>query len=805
MEFGSSKILVAEAENEMVDESSLNRSDGLGAAVFEARAASGETDTCLIELFDTAGQEEYSAMREQYMRSGTSFMIVYAINNRQSFEEAISIHAFLQRVRDGSHAGVVLVGNKCDLAAEREVSTEEGRTTAAGWGIPFIETSAKLRINVEEAVHAMVRATDRKHEYRGVVLGAGGVGKSALTVQFVQNTFVEHYDPTIEDSYRKQCTVPGLPPHTTARAASLKKSSWLSRGLDRLFGRRAAPAPASSSTPTAHPARPTATVAVPKADGNVIVVSLGTLAESTAVATGEPMHCVACRAILATTASCSSTRWTCEFCGAANTLTEPIDPTCQTATAIEHVMTPPRNVGNTEKNSKGPATTTIFCIDISGSMQTTMPLPALQAEWRAACARGSQGFVSRLDCMKLAVQRQLEHLLAENPDNRAILMAFNNKVAFYGDGAGEVLTLSDDAILRNKQALLDYGASLAARPIGPLRDTYNLLCQKVNALTENFATALGPALTVAVGLAARMSGADIIMCTDGQSNVGVGDEKDKAFYPPLCNLALEHAAKISVIGVEGADCGLSHLQCCSLTGGTVVALSPAELVRQLRKLSQQSTVATNATLTLFLPPQFRLDWCSSPFPVQHNGARHVLGPLPSVLTTTDVCFHFSAIRGAIADVTEMPVQLQIAYTHPDGSQRVRVLSALRPVAAGRADAELGVNVAVLATAAMQRAAQLAQDGDAASANAALHATERLCVRGASSSRQKEELSAFVQFASPLSSCLHTAGTDDHSVTVLQQSRAANTTTFLSGEAKRDAVGRRRINAAASAAYYNYRC
>lgn len=50
-------------------------------------------------------------------------------------------------------------------------------------------------------------ASTQLREYKLVVVGGGGVGKSALTIQFIQSHFVEEYDPTIEDSYRKQCVI----------------------------------------------------------------------------------------------------------------------------------------------------------------------------------------------------------------------------------------------------------------------------------------------------------------------------------------------------------------------------------------------------------------------------------------------------------------------------------------------------------------------------------------------------------------------------------------------------------------------
>ncbi|XP_029696918.1 ras-related protein R-Ras2-like isoform X3 [Takifugu rubripes] len=110
-----------------------------------------------LDILDTAGQEEFGAMREQYMRSGEGFLMVFALNDRGSYHEVQKFHTQILRVKDRDEFPMVLVGNKADLEMQRVISGDDAQAFARENRIHYMEASAKNRCNVDEAFLELVK------------------------------------------------------------------------------------------------------------------------------------------------------------------------------------------------------------------------------------------------------------------------------------------------------------------------------------------------------------------------------------------------------------------------------------------------------------------------------------------------------------------------------------------------------------------------------------------------------------------------------------------------------------------------
>lgn len=115
-----------------------------------------------LDILDTAGIEQFKAMRELYIRSSDGFVLAYDTTSRDSLLELRPLHDQICQLKDDPWAPMVLVGTKIDIETPRKgVSREEAIALAKEWRSPVVFTSAKESIDVntvfEELVRAMIR------------------------------------------------------------------------------------------------------------------------------------------------------------------------------------------------------------------------------------------------------------------------------------------------------------------------------------------------------------------------------------------------------------------------------------------------------------------------------------------------------------------------------------------------------------------------------------------------------------------------------------------------------------------------
>eukprot|EP01125_Pyxidicula_operculata_P017748 TRINITY_DN6254_c0_g1_i1.p1 TRINITY_DN6254_c0_g1~~TRINITY_DN6254_c0_g1_i1.p1 ORF type:complete len:945 (-),score=192.51 TRINITY_DN6254_c0_g1_i1:14-2848(-) len=925
LSFASEHTYINYAEKVPENEIEEKMEEGLHKVVemsdnYQSRVASG--DTCLLDILDTAGQEEYSSLRDQYYRIGQGFLMMYSITSRRSFEEIEIIFEQLQRVKDTDTICGVLLGNKCDLPDEREVSTDEGQDLADKLGIPFFETSAKNRINVEESVIELVKKIPRQGiDYKLVIVGGGGVGKSAFVVQFIQSHFVEEYDPTIEDSYRKQIVIPGLSAYHEKLNNKYKKkadtnSSSGTKQISKFFGKvknffqEISPLSGSIKSEFSwegflkecgfdekktekylkrindnelteedlqkfdHDLLKSIDISVAKdrlvmidtaktfvsenknkkdenvdcldpikvSDTNSICVSMGCLGDKVEYFTGEPINCKNCSAFFTKYSHVEDKKtWRCEFCGNTQDIGELDEEEIPKDYALDYLLEP-ASVHSEDANSNS---LVVFVVDISGSMTCTTEIPSgfglfqVQTGGKKTARMKEQeelmnllnpdglnqhipgqrrdvSYISRMECVQASLQIQLEELHKSHPNKRVVLICFNNEVNIVGDGMSTNTQKSKSIIAGDKlsefDALLDIGSSYDVKSLSPVSKSREALNDQIFYLKETGSTALGPALLVGVGIASQVPRSSVILCTDGLPNVGLGamdqqtNEKTASkFYQRVGNLAKEKGINVSVIGIEGEDCGVTVLgEMAHITGGDVNIVNPLELQRKMRQIIDNPIVATDVKVKVL----------TSPFVGIKSPNGKVIDPLKFSLdignanAESDLAFNYGltefgynllkqtgdgdALYREIVEnfgkSAQIPFQLQVFYTKLDSSKCVKVLTTTHSVTLKRDEAEKTANVALMALSAIQNAAlRSLNDKEYKEARESLFIMQRLLDRIAQSDEQQEEYDIFIQnlenIDKELQSLIKKKKLTDAGARMLYSLKAMSKTPLLAGSKK----------------------
>ena len=120
-----------------------------------------------IDILDTAGQEDYAAIRDNYFRSGEGFLCVFSIVENESFQATSDFRDQILRVKQNDRVPFLLVGNKCDLEDSRQVPAHDAQEKAQQWNVPYVETSAKTKHNVDKVFYDLMREVRRRKMAEG--------------------------------------------------------------------------------------------------------------------------------------------------------------------------------------------------------------------------------------------------------------------------------------------------------------------------------------------------------------------------------------------------------------------------------------------------------------------------------------------------------------------------------------------------------------------------------------------------------------------------------------------------------------
>jgi len=142
---------------------------------FGSKKVVNDDQTIKLQIWDTAGQENFRSLTRSYYRAAVGALLVYDVTRRDTF---LLLEKWIHEVKENSaaHLTMLLIGNKSDCEDEREVSFFEGEQFAKEHGLLFLETSAKTGSYVDDVFMQMTKIVHEKVKNKEIDLSNEACG-----------------------------------------------------------------------------------------------------------------------------------------------------------------------------------------------------------------------------------------------------------------------------------------------------------------------------------------------------------------------------------------------------------------------------------------------------------------------------------------------------------------------------------------------------------------------------------------------------------------------------------------------------
>ena len=132
---------------------------------FQNKTIEIEDKKVKLQVWDTAGQERFRNVAKNYFQSSNGFLLVFDITDKESFQKLNDFWMDQLNMHAPKKAKSVLVGNKSDLAGQRQVSIEDAEEFAKDNNLKYYEVSAKEGTKVVELFFYLANEIYQSHTY----------------------------------------------------------------------------------------------------------------------------------------------------------------------------------------------------------------------------------------------------------------------------------------------------------------------------------------------------------------------------------------------------------------------------------------------------------------------------------------------------------------------------------------------------------------------------------------------------------------------------------------------------------------